>query len=302
VCRFGDSWLASRASYSFCLSCAPRLRRHRRIREKHAFRQCLGRYVHRVYVGLMFVPHFGSPRPRRAVPVQIYPLYFASLGLHTPAMQVFARRIDRGRHCDRSRYWGCHAPGGIARIGGIADVDARGGHFHIGYVWRCRKAATNSRVPGRSSSQVFRGMIGGGPLSGRPSHTAKRFRKLGARNSVLPRFCSASDLAPAWSRVATCRIRPRDDKTIDEEHDRVGEATVSMDTLATRQRMAQLHGHMMAMMPVARTRHVALMASAIPSAAGGRRHPSGTGAIRPGSLLAFHFKYRPTLWLPPENA
>src|SRR5713226_7769462 len=42
----------------------------------------------RVYVGLMFVPHFGSHILGGPFQFEIYTLYFASLGLHMPAMQV----------------------------------------------------------------------------------------------------------------------------------------------------------------------------------------------------------------------
>src|SRR5437879_6072871 len=42
----------------------------------------------RVYVGLMFVPHFGSHILGGPFQFKIYTLYFASLRLHMPAMQV----------------------------------------------------------------------------------------------------------------------------------------------------------------------------------------------------------------------
>src|SRR5882757_6693033 len=42
----------------------------------------------RVYVGLMFVPHFGSHILGGPFQFQIYTLYFASLGMPVPAMQV----------------------------------------------------------------------------------------------------------------------------------------------------------------------------------------------------------------------
>src|SRR5260370_4933016 len=42
----------------------------------------------RVYVGLMFVPHFGSHILGGPYQFQIYTLYFASLGLQMPAIQV----------------------------------------------------------------------------------------------------------------------------------------------------------------------------------------------------------------------
>src|SRR5258708_6714756 len=42
----------------------------------------------RIYVGLMFVPHFGSHILGGPFQFNIYTLYFASLGLHLPAAQV----------------------------------------------------------------------------------------------------------------------------------------------------------------------------------------------------------------------
>src|SRR5258706_10301713 len=43
----------------------------------------------RVYVGLMFVPHFGSHVLGGPYQFQLYTLYFTSLRLHTPSLQVF---------------------------------------------------------------------------------------------------------------------------------------------------------------------------------------------------------------------
>jgi putative oxidoreductase len=45
----------------------------------------------RVYVGLMFVPHFGSHILGGPFQFNIYGLYFASLGMPLPAMQVASR-------------------------------------------------------------------------------------------------------------------------------------------------------------------------------------------------------------------
>src|SRR2546422_7515491 len=89
----------------------------------------------RVYVGLMFVPHFGSHILGGPFQFKIYTLYFASLGLHMPAMQVLlAGSVEL-----------------ITAIGLVLGLFTRpvallgsvylllsmlwGGHFHIGYVW-----------------------------------------------------------------------------------------------------------------------------------------------------------------------
>lgn len=89
----------------------------------------------RVYVGLMFTPHFGSHILGGPYQFKIYTLYFASLGLHMPAMQVLlAGSVEL-----------------ISAIGLVLGLFTRpvallasvylllsmlwGGHFHVGYVW-----------------------------------------------------------------------------------------------------------------------------------------------------------------------
>lgn len=89
----------------------------------------------RVYVGLMFTPHFASHILGGPFQFKIYTLYFASLGLPMPAMQVLlAGSVEL-----------------ISAIGLVLGLFTRpvallasvyllmsmlwGGHFHIGYVW-----------------------------------------------------------------------------------------------------------------------------------------------------------------------
>jgi putative oxidoreductase len=89
----------------------------------------------RVYVGLMFVPHLGSHILGGPFQFKIYILYFESLGLHMPAIQVaLAGTIEL-----------------ISAVGLTLGIFTRpvallgsayllmsmlwGGHFHIGYVW-----------------------------------------------------------------------------------------------------------------------------------------------------------------------
>ena len=89
----------------------------------------------RVYVGLMFTPHFGSHILGGPYQFKIYTLYFASLGLHMPAIQVLlAGSIEL-----------------VSAIGLVLGLFTRpvallasayllmsmlwGGHFQIGYVW-----------------------------------------------------------------------------------------------------------------------------------------------------------------------
>jgi putative oxidoreductase len=89
----------------------------------------------RVYVGLMFTPHFCSHVLGGPYQFKIYTLYFASLGLHMPAMQVLL-----GGSIEL-----------ISAIGLVLGLFTRpvallasvyllmsmlwGGHFHVGYVW-----------------------------------------------------------------------------------------------------------------------------------------------------------------------
>ena len=89
----------------------------------------------RAYVGLMFTPHFASHILGGPYQFKIYTLYFASLGLHLPALQVLlAGSIEL-----------------VSAIGLVLGLFTRpvallasvyllmsmlwGGHFHIGYVW-----------------------------------------------------------------------------------------------------------------------------------------------------------------------
>jgi putative oxidoreductase len=89
----------------------------------------------RVYVGLMFTPHFASHVLGGPFQFKIYTLYFASLGLPVPAAQVLlAGSVEL-----------------ISAIGLVLGLFTRpvallasvyllmsmlwGGHFHIGYVW-----------------------------------------------------------------------------------------------------------------------------------------------------------------------
>ena len=118
----------------------------------------------RIYVGLMFVPHFGSHILGGPFQFQIYTLYFASLGLHMPAMQVVvAGSIEL-----------------ITAIGLVLGLFARpvavlgsvylllsmlwGGHFQIGYVWALPEGGYEFGVFWAVMIAVF-AVRGGGPLS-----------------------------------------------------------------------------------------------------------------------------------------
>ncbi len=118
----------------------------------------------RVYLGLMFVPHFGSHILGGPFQFNIYTLYFASLGLHLPAMQVLlAGSVEL-----------------ITAIGLVLGLFTRpvallgsvylllsmlwGGHFHVGYVWALPEGGYEFGVLWAVMVAVF-AVLGGGPLS-----------------------------------------------------------------------------------------------------------------------------------------
>src|SRR5713226_7755466 len=118
----------------------------------------------RVYVGLMFVPHFGSHILGGPFQFNIYTLYFGSLGLHLPAAQVaLAGSVEL-----------------VTAIGLVLGLFTRpiallgsvylllsmlwGGHFHIGYVWALPEGGYEFGVFWAVMVAVFT-VIGGGPHS-----------------------------------------------------------------------------------------------------------------------------------------
>jgi putative oxidoreductase len=118
----------------------------------------------RIYVGLMFVPHFGSHVLGGPFQFKIYTLYFASLGLQMPAMQVvLAGSVEL-----------------ITAIGLVLGLFTRpvallgsvylllsmlwGGHFQIGYVWALPEGGYEFGVFWAVMILVF-AVRGGGPLS-----------------------------------------------------------------------------------------------------------------------------------------
>ena len=89
----------------------------------------------RVYVGLMFVPHFGSHVLGGAYQFKIYTLYFASLGLPMPAIQVaLAGSIEF--ICAVGLTLGLFTRP-VALLGSVYLLMSMlwGGDFHRGYVW-----------------------------------------------------------------------------------------------------------------------------------------------------------------------
>jgi len=115
----------------------------------------------RVYVGLMFVPHFGSHILGGPFQFNVYGLYFASLGMPLPAMQVaLAGSIEL-----------------IAAVGLTLGLFTRpiallgsayllmsmylGGHFQIGYVWALPEGGYEFGVFWAAMIAVF-AVLGGG--------------------------------------------------------------------------------------------------------------------------------------------
>jgi putative oxidoreductase len=89
----------------------------------------------RVYVGLMFVPHFGSHILGGPFQFKIYTLYFASLGIYMPAAQVaLAGAIEF--ICAVGLTLGLLTRP-VALLGSVYLLMSMllGGHFQIGYVW-----------------------------------------------------------------------------------------------------------------------------------------------------------------------
>src|SRR5712692_3853523 len=118
----------------------------------------------RVYVGLMFVPHFGSHILGGPFQFQIYTLYFASLGIALPAAQVaLAGAIEL-----------------ISAVGLVLGLFTRpvallgsvyllmsmllGGHFRIGYVWALPNGGYEFGVVWAAMVAVF-AVLGGGANS-----------------------------------------------------------------------------------------------------------------------------------------
>ena len=89
----------------------------------------------RVYVGLMFVPHFGSHVLGGPFQFEIYTLYFASLGMPMPALQVALAGAVEILSAIGLTLGLFTRP--VALLGSVYLLMSMplGGHFKIGYVW-----------------------------------------------------------------------------------------------------------------------------------------------------------------------
>src|SRR5437870_603852 len=118
----------------------------------------------RVYVGLMFVPHFGSHILGGPFQFKIYTLYFASLGLHMPAMQVLLAGSVELITAIGLVLGLLTRP--VALLGSVYLLMSMlwGGHFQIGYVWALPEGGYEFGVFWAVMIAVF-AVLGGGRYS-----------------------------------------------------------------------------------------------------------------------------------------
>jgi putative oxidoreductase len=115
----------------------------------------------RVYVGLMFVPHFGSHILGGPFQFNVYTLYFASLGMPLPAMQVaLAGSVELIAAVGLALGLFTRP---IALLGSVYLLMSMflGGHFQIGYVWALPEGGYEFGVFWAAMIAVF-AVLGGG--------------------------------------------------------------------------------------------------------------------------------------------
>jgi putative oxidoreductase len=115
----------------------------------------------RVYVGLMFVPHFGSHILGGPYQFKIYTLYFESLGIQMPAMQVaLAGSIELIAAVGLTLGLFTRP---VALLGSVYLLMSMllGGHFQIGYVWALPEGGYEFGVFWAAVIAVF-AVVGGG--------------------------------------------------------------------------------------------------------------------------------------------
>jgi putative oxidoreductase len=118
----------------------------------------------RVYVGLMFVPHFGSHILGGPFQFKIYTLYFESLGIHLPAIQVaLAGSIELISAVGLTLGLFTRP---VALLGSVYLLMSMllGGHFQIGYVWALPQGGYEFGVFWAAMIAVFV-VLGGGRYS-----------------------------------------------------------------------------------------------------------------------------------------
>jgi putative oxidoreductase len=118
----------------------------------------------RVYVGLMFVPHFGSHILGGSYQFKIYTLYFESLGIYMPAAQVaLAGTIELISAVGLALGLFTRP---VALLGSVYLLMSMllGGHFQIGYVWALPNGGYEFGVFWAAMVAVF-AVAGGGPYA-----------------------------------------------------------------------------------------------------------------------------------------
>jgi putative oxidoreductase len=118
----------------------------------------------RVYVGLMFVPHFGSHILGGPFQFKVYTLYFGSLGMPMPAIQVaLAGSIELISAVGLTLGLFTRP---IALLGSVYLLMSMllGGHFQIGYVWALPEGGYEFGVFWAAMIAVF-AVLGGGRYS-----------------------------------------------------------------------------------------------------------------------------------------
>jgi len=118
----------------------------------------------RIYLGLMFVPHFCSHVLGGPFQFEVYTVYFQSLGIHMPAAQVLLAGTVEIITAVGLVLGFLTRP--VAVLGSVYLLISMflGGHFHIGYVWALPEGGYEFGVFWAAMIAVF-AVIGGGPLS-----------------------------------------------------------------------------------------------------------------------------------------
>jgi len=118
----------------------------------------------RVYVGLMFVPHFGSHVLGGPFQFKVYTLYFASLGIALPAIQVaLAGSIELISAVGLTLGLFTRPVALLASVYLLMSMFL-GGHFQIGYVWALPDGGYEFGVFWAAMIAVF-AVLGGGQYS-----------------------------------------------------------------------------------------------------------------------------------------
>src|SRR5882672_67001 len=115
----------------------------------------------RIYVGLMFVPHFGSHILGGPFQFKIYTLYFESLGIYMPAIQVaLAGSIELISAVGLTLGLFTRPVALLASVYLLMSM-LLGGHFQIGYVWALPEGGYEFGVFWAAMIAVF-AVLGGG--------------------------------------------------------------------------------------------------------------------------------------------